>query len=918
MPLTTFDINYRSAEKFFQDYLQLKQGALFVRAEKPEPPDTPLVINITVPRIDYAFQLNGIVTKIRDPKTADRIGKNPGMLIRLNEDLEKLFQGLNPKLLVDEKYEFLLALCDTIDDSVCIIRETVEEYSSTDDEKSSDTRLESTEASGQPVSDGSRTDDEDQEKPGLSQEKPGLSFEWLREATAQEEAPVEEEQATEIVEPPTQIKKDLTAPEREIIKPVAEFIMDLTKAMLRTGYYSPEHPGAVEAKHGLFEQFQKCLGDSQEIMVTNLEARQKTDILITGVLDEPVSVRTLVGAGKAGLFVPKLRDFFDRKGLMSFAIKKQITASHFESYIEIMSDPKADRSKNKKMGMLLSRALAEHGITEISTVFLDDIIVLEKNLPWRVEMAILRLTKDLKVLPMFKKQSDDAILNLKVKIIHDIIRPLKYAQYLKDLLVNCYIIAEHVEIIGAEEIEKVIIEGIPEDLLIPTSRCVFEELKTLIDLKAKDPKGAGLDRRQEGVKRIIKSLSRRMMQLKIKGVQRFLEELHNSGLLAFNELPPDVQYLVNTMKIVRDVKARPRVYISWVFQRLKPEDATVMLKCFRRVMPIIFEEETWDLGFQITLAVNKVKNETDLYSPKNKLPTNPFYFIFKDVSDMLAEAYQRLSTTSRLKVDQIVRRLGSKGVDLLNLILIRSEKPEVRQDAMETVVSMGEVARRWSLNVLEKREKEIGSVKNALAILREVGQANADTEQVRKFANSSDPLLQEEALHTLMDFKAKDLEPFIINALSSRDDKLRWRALTALGKLEALSRESTQQLLRIITADVPENKQLAATHSRNIAQLIQALGTSNNFKPLDHLENAIIKAVEKTDDSGKGFITRLTKKNPKEDQSTLLVAAFTTLGKIGSLKSSELLTNFSKGKSTIALEAQKALQLITSRSVKAL
>jgi hypothetical protein len=910
MPLTKFDINYRSAEKFFHDYLQLREGALFVRTEKPEPPKTPMVITFTVPRIDYAFKLNGIVAKIRDSKTAEQLGKHPGMLIRINEDLEKFFQNLNPKLQVDEKFEFLLALCDTIDDSACIIKETVEDYSSAGEGDASPTADPSNETHAQP-------DSGKKQAGGDGLDKPGLSFEWLREAVAQVEAPIEEEQSFEIVEPPTQAKKNLTAVEREKIQPVAEFIMDLTKAMLRTGYYSPEHPGAVEAKQGLYEQFHKCLGDSQEIMITNLEERQNSEILITGILDEPVSVRTLVGSGKAGLFVPKLRDFFERKGLMSFAVKKQMTAAHFDSYIEIMSDPRADRAKNKKMGMLLSKALAERGITEISTVFLDDIIVLEKNLPWRVEMAILRLTKDLKVLPMFKKQSDDAILNLKIKIIHDIIRPLKYAQYLKELLVNCYIIAEHVEIIEAEEIEKVIIEGLPEDLSLPTSRCVFDELKNLKDLRAKDPKNAGLHRREEGVKRIIKNLSRRMIQLKITGVQRFLEELHNSGVLAFEELPPDVQYLVTTMKIVRDVKARPRVYISWVFERLTPEDATVMLKCFRRVMPIIFEEETWDLGFQITLAVNKVKNETDLYSMKNKLPANPFYFIFKDVSEMLAEAYQKLSTTSRLKVDQIVRRLGSKGVDLLNLILIKSDEPEVRQDALETVVSMGAIARRWSLNVLEKREKESDAVKNALVILREVGQAKADSEMVRKFAKWPDPRLQEEALHTLISFNAEGLEPLIIDALSSRDDKLRWRALGVLGKLESLSRESTQQLLRMITADFPEDKHLAATQSRNIAQLIQTLGTSNNFQATDQLERAIIKAVEKTNDTGKGLITRLTKKSPKEDRSTLLVAAFATLGKIGSSISSELLADFSKGKSAIALEAQKAQQLIADRSRRA-
>ena len=297
-----------------------------------------------------------------------------------------------------------------------------------------------------------------------------------------------------------------------------------------------------------------------------------------------------------------------------------------------MSDPKADRGENNKMGELLTKALARNGIKEISTVFMDDIIVLEKNLPWRVEMAIQRLAKDLKIMPMFKEKSDDAILRLKVKIIHDIIRPLKYGEYLKELLVNCYIIAKYVDNIEAEDIEEIIIDGIPEHLLLATAVHVFEDLKGLTELKSKEPASGALQRRHEGVKRIIKSLSRRMIHLKIKGVQRFLEELHHTNVLAFKELPPDVQYLVNTMKMVRDMQSRTSVYIGWVFKRLNPEDAVVMLKCFRRVITIIVEDMEWDICFKITLAVNKVKRETDLYSPKNNLPSNPFYFVFKDAS----------------------------------------------------------------------------------------------------------------------------------------------------------------------------------------------------------------------------------------------------------------------------------------------
>jgi hypothetical protein len=768
-----------------------------------------------------------------------------------------------------------------------------------------------------------QTVDEAQQKDGSSGsggtaglEKANLNFEWLREAIAQEEELIDDEPPPEIEAPPTQDKKNLTAEERDRVRPAAEFIMDLTKAMLRSGYYSPEHPGTQEAKKGLYVNFIKCLGDSQEIMITNVVTPKKKDILITGILDEPVSVRTLVGAGMAELFVPKLTEVFNRKGLISFAIKKQIPDSHFECYIDLMSDPQADRGENNKMGELLTEALARNGIKEISTVFMDDIIVLEKNLPWRVEMAIQRLAKDLKIMPMFKEISDEAILRQKVKIIHDIIRPLKYGEYLKELLVNCYIIAKYVDNIEAEDVEEIIIEGIPERLLLPAAVHVFEDLKDLTEMKSKEPASGALQRRYEGVKRIIKSLSRRMIQLKVKGVQRFLEKLHHTNVLAFKELPSDVQYLVNTMKMVRDIQSRPSVYISWVFKRLNPDDAVVMLKCFRRVITVIVEDMEWEICFKITLAINKVKKETDLYSSKNNLPSNPFHFVFKDASYMLATAYLSEPTASRLKIDQIVRRLSTKGVDILSMILTKSENTEVRTDAMETIVSMGEVARYWSLKVLECKKSEVGEVKNALAILREVGKAKKDTDILKKFISHEDPRVLEELLHTLISFKAPDLEPFIIQALTNSDDKLRWRAASALGNLRHISKASIIQILQTITADSPNDDQQAEAHIRKTVQLIITLGTVNNFPALDQLELAIIRAAQKSNDSGKKLMARLKLNNPAIDETPILLAAFATLGKIGSERSCEFLSNFTKGKSPIAVEAQKALKVIESRLVK--
>jgi hypothetical protein len=287
----------------------------------------------------------------------------------------------------------------------------------------------------------------------------GLSLDWIREAVNQKEAGKEEAAEPEATEPPISEKKNLSTEERSRVKPAADFIMNLTKAMLRSGYYAPDHTGSKNAKRGLYEALQKSLGDSEEIMITHQEVGGKTDILIVGILEDPVNVRTLVGAGMSELFVPKLREYFKRKGLISFAIKKDIPLQNFEKFVDIMSDPKSDRGENVQVGELLSNTLAEHGIAEISTVFMDDMIAIEQNLPWRVEMAIQRMAKDLKVLPMFKGKTEQAMANLRLQIIQDIIRPLTHPEFLKDLVINCYVIAKHSGNMDTEELQNLYLKN---------------------------------------------------------------------------------------------------------------------------------------------------------------------------------------------------------------------------------------------------------------------------------------------------------------------------------------------------------------------------------------------------------------------------------------------------------------------------
>jgi HEAT repeat protein len=905
------NLKYRSAERFHQDYKQLRKGHLFLPAKKVLPRKTILALHISVPGIDQVFVANGAVISSIDLQAAQKLKKPPGMLVAIMGGPDSLLRKLNAALSGHEQYKNMLGLVEPKSDSEPLSRHEPVAETGSSPQKTAVKKITEAETGSTALIDDDELPDEILGDPGDAD----LSIEWLKEAIAQEEVIREKEVAPEITVPPATEKKNLSFAEREKVKPVADFIMDLTKAMLRSGYYSTDHPGAENAKRGLYEAFQKSLGDSKEIMITNQESREKTDILITGILDEPVNVRTLVGAGMAELFVPKLREYFNRKGLVSFAIKKRITLEHFESFVDIMSDPKADRGENSKVGELLSNALVENGITEISTVFMDDMIALELNLPWRVEMAIQRLAKDLKVLPMFQAESDDAIREMKLQIIQDIIRPLRHPEFLKDLIINCYLIAKHVESVESVDIEKVIIEAFPMDTLLPTSKYIFEELNRLREMNAEKPDNPTVLRRFAGVKRILIWVSRRLVLADVHGAQSFLEQLYENEVLTFEELPPDVQYLVNTVKIAKDVQAHFSSYVYRIMNIDSVENATVLLKCFRRIMPAYVEQEDWEIALATTKAVATSGKENELFSKDSGLPVKPHKFIFKDLTTELYEAYTKANESQRQVIGRLAGKLGSQGIEILSRVLSDCDDRAARKEATDLLIKKGDMARKWVLKVLDNPEQPWYLQRNALMILRYVGKQKKDIDRARKLMNHAHPRLRDEALNTVLTLNAGGAEQLVVAALNDPDDKVRWRATSALTDLAPLRDASVEKILAIIKTEPPEEKDEALKHARKVSQLINCLGAFKGFRDLVVVEDTILDIAQKASEQKKGLLQRL-KKSGENEQSPILSSAIATLGKIGTPKSETFLAKLAGSKTSQAEPAQKAVDNIKLRYAK--
>ena len=530
-------------------------------------------------------------------------------------------------------------------------------------------------------------------------------------------------------------------------------------------------------------------------------------------------------------------------------------------------------------------------------------------------MAIQRLAKDLKVLPIFKSDSDEKIRNLKLQIIQDIIRPLRHPQFLKDLIINCYIIAKHVDSIETEDIEQVIIEAFPLNTLLPTSQFIFEELSNLRERHSEDLDNPVLVRRVEGVKRILKWVVRRLVLEDVSGAQHFLEQLYLNEVLTFEELPSDVQYLVNTIKMARDVQAHVPAYVYRILNAETTDDAVVLMKFCRRVIPTFFENNDWKIALLLTKAAARAGKENEVFSKESNLSPNPQRFIYKNLTKDLVTPYEKAEESDRKIIDEIAGLLGSQGIEILSKVLTDCDNRQARKAATDALIQQGEMARQWVLKALKNPEQPWYLLRNALMILRFVDKGQKGIDRARNFVSHAHPRVRDEALHTLLTLKADDAEQLVITALDDPDDKVLWRATSALGELSLLSEASIARLIEMIKAEIPEEPQTAAIHSRKISNIIRALGTMVNIKNIRAIEDVILDTAQMISGQKKGILQRL-KKSSSPPQKSILSAAIATLGKIGTSRSEAFLDKLAGAKTSQAEAARKATENIKLRYAK--
>lgn len=383
------------------------------------------------------------------------------------------------------------------------------------------------------------------------------------------------------------------------------------------------------------------------------------------------------------------------------------------------------------------------------------------------------------------------------------------------------------------------------------------------------------------------------------------------------EMEAAAQYRADTAKMVQDVRGNVRRYVDRILQVKTTEEAVVLLKLFRRILPDLIQQAGWPIVLYLTRAVDQAAKTTVFFAAAADLPANPLEFAFKNRGDDIVKAYATADAGQRKMINDIAGRLDALGIEVMARALSACPDRRVRQAVMSALVKKGDLARNWILAVLDAPDQKWYLMRTALVLLRFVGRKEEEIDRARKLVAHDHPRVRAEALNVLIALQAFGAEELIIAALNDADDSVRRRAMSCLTRLSPISESVIKLLLAKISAAAPPDIKAAVRHYRRIVRLIKALEAAGGVAHHPQAENIILSLVRKLSRRNQGLWRRL-KKSIGPDPSDVLSAAIAALGKIGTEKSESFLQKLAGSKSPQAEPAQAAANHIKLRYIELL
>jgi len=666
-------------------------------------------------------------------------------------------------------------------------------------------------------------------------------------------------------------------PDLELKGVVGQFTLHFLKGLMMSGIYPPDHPAIEGIAEEPYILLKRLAPDSNEITYMSASAAAGDEIMVEGVLSEGIPFTTLMSSSMGEIFARKFIAYFERNQLVSFSVKTRMGKDEFKKLISVFAERRVKEEEGGGGPIIpFSDLLFERGILHVTVMARTEMVGGERPLPWRVKMAISRLRKDLRVVPLYSEATAQELAQAKTMLVQDITRPLRRPQFLKELLANADLITSGLDELREVNIEREIIWCQHPGMLVNVCWDIVSDLERASWGEIRQRVGK-VDRRLDSIYRdLLKDIALRLRELQPETISDLLSHLFTKRILSFKELPASLQEQLVTEKWTSQFLANSKAAIERFAGLADAKTYREYSKTFQVVFPELIRR-----GKVAEVAGMAYALRSHLDEPCPSFPERPKFaratlsrFTEPHVIEALAALLDTEDKDARRSVMTALTALGEKSVDHLLRVLASSAKAGVRRDIAKALEAMGEDAVVPLMERLGTRGLEWYVYRNLIVILTNLrGVAAAD--DVRKFLSHPHPRVREESARGLHLLLGEDSGPLLVSVLNDLDSGVARRATSCLGQLKCRIPAFLQHLSDTLKAREPK----AAPQSEEL--VLAALDAVQQIGPFAVDGIDIRQTLLNRLQAGSSLLDRLLRRKEVADGERIQSAICGTLGAVG-------------------------------------
>ncbi len=674
---------------------------------------------------------------------------------------------------------------------------------------------------------------------------------------------------------------------------LAQFVLDLIKALLKTGYYDPSHPEARQARAGLHAQFRTLMKDRFELGFVRTASAENPEIIVEGVLTEPLSLAALLGKGVGALFVPKLYEYFERHALQSFAINAGITEEEFDGLIDLITrEPGVGRGAGKAN---LGELLIDRQIFHVSLLFSEDLVGRERRMNWRVRLALSRLKKDLRIVPLYRHAGAEALQRAKHQIVEDVVRPVRRPDLLCTLLVNCDLVALDQTLIGEVPLERQVIQTLPPLLIAPSLAATTKEVSAMAQ-------GAGGMDNVSGAPRLrhlLVDLADRAHGSGGDASYDALAGLFQAKLLGAVDLSPSLKEFLQVQRFAQGLVTDPAAGLTQLRDVLARGGGPAAALAGPLVADLLRRGH-----FGVACDVLRVAHETP------KVAALAGQTLGREaVIRPLLQKFVTGTKEVREQVTEVFVLIGPPAVGPLIELFAQSGDRGVRRAACAAVARFGAAAVGPLLERLERPTLPWYVIRNVLMVLGEIGrEVPLD---FRRYIRHEHQRVREEAVAALGRLPIPEAESLLLNALRDPHPAVQARAVAGLAHLRTKNIGALHFMAEAIRRKTSREKEEDDAVQLQVCAAFQQLG---NFRygGEGRIETVLVQALEGP--GKRGLLGMFGGGAGRPKSPAVRAAILETLGAIGTAASADALRHVAEAEAgPLAVRARETLKKVQAR-----